>query len=489
MKKEAYLAEISLRVTHILGLYFQANQYVDLERRLIAAAKELNIDYSISGLHEWLSQSHFSNLERHALSAHLTIGETYFFREKPALDLFVQQIIPNLIEQRRGKNQQIKIWSAGCSSGEEPYTLAILLKEHFPELNDWDVRILATDISPISIKKALLGEYTDWSFRETSAVVKHTYFTQAGANWRIDPELKKRITFTYLNLSENSYPSSITHTDEMDVIFCRNVLMYFTPEVIKEVSARFNASLCENGWLITSQVELNEDYFSMFERVHCCNGIFYQKTNKPAAKVKRPLTPPPQNDPVVRTKKKEINTSTVRIKKAAPAIKPPKKEQSEAEDPDELFQNGQYIRCIDSCLHLISQGKLTHTLFSILVKSYANSGLLWDGEKAIAKIMETNTATPEMCYIYASLLNEQNELAQTEVYLKKAIYLNHKHILSHLMLGNVFQKNGKKALAIKQYETTLGLLNECDETVIVPDSEGITTGRIKELVEQILNKL
>ena len=102
--------------------------------------------------------------------------------------------------------------------------------------------------------------------------------------------------------------------------------------------------------------------------------------------------------------------------------------------------------------------------------------------------MDTHPATPEMYYIYANLLNEQNNIEQTELSLKKAIYLNHKHVLSHLMLGNVFKKNGKSNLAIKHFETTIGLLSEYNENEIVPESEGMTAGRIKELTEQIINR-
>lgn len=490
MNKKDYLPEISIRITELFGLNFPENQHVDLQRRLIAAAKELKYDSTISAIFEWLSKPKFSNLELKTITGHLTTGETYFFREKPALELFVHQIIPKLVQHRRGNNEQIRIWCAGCSSGEEPYTLAILLKEHFPELNDWKINILATDISHDAIQKALLGEYTDWSFRETEPALKNKYFTPSGKKWRIVPELKKMVTFSYLNLSQSSYPSSITDTEEVDVLFCRNVMMYFTPQVIQEVSARFKDALCENGWLITSQVELNDAYFSNFERINYNNGIFYQKTDKP---LMRPIENNSSKLPVrtiqILGKKIEPKKNIERIGKAAPSKKLSEKAQADSEDPFDLFQKGQYLRCIEHCLHSISNKKMTNNLFSILVHSYANSGLLTDGEKVIAKIMETNHATPEMYYIYATFLNEQHNLEKTEQNLKKAIYLNHKHVLSHLMLGNVFKKNGKRNLAIKHYETTLALLSEYNENEIVPESEGMTAGRIKELTEQIINQI
>jgi len=493
MKEEDYLSKISIRIAEIFGLQFQLNQYIDMERRLLAAAKDLKIDNHISGIHEWLSMSHFSNIELNTLSTHLTIGETYFFREKPAFELFIHQIIPELIKQRRGKNEQIKIWSAGCSSGEEPYTLAIILKEHFPELNDWNVKILATDISQIAIQKALVGEYTDWSFREIEPAIKNKYFTPSKKNWSIIPEIKKMVNFSYLNLSENTYPSTLTDTENMDVVFCRNVMMYFIPQVIKDVSARFHESLNENGWLITSQVELNDAYFSNFERVNYSNGLFYQKTNKAFEAINRPIVNKAKSLPVNLKKKvikkAEIVKTVDYIGKTSLENKPPEKKHAEEVEPVSLFQKGHYLRCIDKCLHNISHGILSNDIFSILVKSYANLGLMSEGEKIIDKIINTNHATPEMYYIYASLLNEQSKLEQTEVNLKKAIYLNHTHVLSHLMLGNVYQKKGVNNLALKHFKTTINLLSEYNDNEIVPESDGITAGRIKELTEQIIMKL
>jgi len=493
MKEDNYLSKISLRITEIFGLQFQFNQYVDMERRLIAAANDLKKNPSISTIFEWLSKSHFSIHELHTLSTHLTIGETYFFREKPALELLIHQIIPELIKQRRGKNNQLKIWSAGCSSGEEPYTLAILLKEHFPELNDWNVKILATDISPLAIQKALQGEYTDWSFREIEPAIKDKYFTPSKKNWSIIPEIKKMVTFSYLNLSENSYPSIHTDTNDIDVVFCRNVMMYFTPQVINDVSARFHDSLNDNGWLITSQVELNDTYFSNFVRVNYCNGLFYQKTKKTDEVIIKPVVNNVRILPVTikkREAKKVVFEETVdRIGKSLLDAKSHEKIYSKEIEPVELFVKGHYLQCIDMCLHFITLGKISNEIFSILVKSYANLGLMSEGEKVIDKIINTNRATPEMYYIYASLLNEQNELEQTEVNLKKAIYLNHKHVLSHLMLGNVYQTKGVMKMAIKHFETTMVLLEEYRDQEVIPQSEGITAGRIKELTEQLIRKL
>jgi len=493
MNHEDYLIEISHKIIGIFGLNFQSNQLKDMERRILAAAKDLKLETDIHHISDWLSKPEFSNLEINTLSAHLTIGETYFFREKPSLDIFIQRILPELIEQRRNKDRRIRIWSAGCSSGEEPYTIAILIKEHFPELADWNIEILATDISPNAIQKALNGEYTEWSFRETTEFIKNKYFTRSGRNWSILPEIKKMVTFSYLNISRNSYPSSLTNTEEIDVIFCRNVMMYFTPEVIKEVSARFKNSLLENGWLITSQVELNDEYFSNFERVNYLNGIFYQKTNILNKQVKNRLDPIPDHIEALakryEIKKTEIKKFEHKIEKSRIKAKEQQKSDYTEMELENQFQKGQYQICIENCMHTISNKKINNKIFTLLIKSYANSGNLMESVSDIAKVMGNNSTTPEMYYLYASLLNEKNDIQTTEVMLKRAIYLDHKHVLSHLMLGEIFLKTDKKQLAIKHYGTVIDILDEYSNDDIVPESDGLTAGRIKAFAVSLINNL
>jgi chemotaxis protein methyltransferase CheR len=494
MNHEEHLNEISQNIIKLLGINFQANQFPDMERRMKAAAKELAIDVSVSNISDWLSKSNFSTLELNTLSAHLTINETYFFREKPALDLFQQRIIPELIEQRRGKNEQLRIWSAGCSSGEEPYSLAMILQYYFPELKTWDITILATDISPTAIQKALHGEYTDWSFRDTEDTLKNKYFTSTGKNWKIASEIKKMVTFSYLNLSKNAYPSSLTNTDNMDVIFCRNVMMYFTPQVIHEVSSRFRSAIIDDGWFITSQVELNDEYFGNFERVNYNNGIFYQKSLPKKAVVK---TQNVRINPISSIKREKKVEKTITPKKSIifttgkhdQITKPTAEKHRKTQNPAEFYEKGEYQQCIECCLQNVENENLSKEVFSLLVKSFANSGKLNEGEKTIQKIISNQSATAEMYYIYASYLNEQSDNHQSELLLKKAIYLNHKHVLSHLMLGDLFLKKEKNNMAVKHYETVIALLDQYHENELVPDSDGLTAGRIKALAESVIINL
>src|SRR4030042_1729777 len=127
--------------------------------------------------------------------------------------------------------KRLRFWSAGCSTGEEPFSLAILLDKLIPDLKDWNVTILATDINTGAIRKAEEGTYSDWSFRDNPPWFKEHYFEKVdGSHHRLLPRIRKIVTFWYLHLSEDHYPALQNNTNAMDFIFCRNVLMDFAPD-------------------------------------------------------------------------------------------------------------------------------------------------------------------------------------------------------------------------------------------------------------------
>ena len=214
------------------------------------------------------------------LVSHLTIGETYFFRDKNCFETLQTHILPTLINSRQGREQRLRVWCAGSSTGEEPYTVAILLQRMIADLAEWNITILATDINPASLRKGAHGEYGDWSFRDTPHWVKEKYFTASSDGRRmISDTIRKMVAFVPLNLAQDSYPSLSNNTNAMDLIFCRNVLMYFAPEQIRKVIDKFRHSLVDGGWLIVSPCETSHDLFTEFSTVQLNNMILYRKND------------------------------------------------------------------------------------------------------------------------------------------------------------------------------------------------------------------
>ena len=192
----------------------------------------------------------------------LTINVSEFFRNKKRWDVLKDRIIPELLH----KKSRISIWSAACSSGEEPYSLAIIFNEYFPDVN---VDILATDIDEIALEKARQGKYTEQSLKEMPRQLIQKYFTKSEDLYTIQPSLKNRITFKKHNLLADRYPMNI------DLIVCRNVLIYFTDEAKEQIYQGFNQSLREGGVLFvgsTEQIFTPEKY-----NLKLLDTFFYQK--------------------------------------------------------------------------------------------------------------------------------------------------------------------------------------------------------------------
>ena len=190
------LSRISELVSALMGLHFPEGRYIDLERGIESASIDFGFDNNIEEFIKWLTSSALTKSHIETLASHLTVGETYFFREKRSFEVLERDILPDLIQSKDGGERRLRIWSAGCSTGEEPYSIAILLNRMIPDLKDWNITILATDINSRVLKKASEGVYTDWSFRDTPPWIKEGYFkkTEEGV-YKILPRIRKMVTF------------------------------------------------------------------------------------------------------------------------------------------------------------------------------------------------------------------------------------------------------------------------------------------------------
>ncbi len=271
------LSELSRLVEMCMGLHFPKERHGDLERHICSAARECGYE-DVESFIQWLLSSPSSHDQIETLARHLTIGETYFFRDMGSFNALREQVLPELIRSRRGTNQRLRIWSVGCSTGEEAYSIAILLDKMVPDLKDWNITILATDINPDSLNKAAEGVYRDWSFRDTPRWVKEEYFTKTADGFEVLSRIREMVTFAHHNLAADQYPALTNNTSAMDVIFCRNVLMYFSRERALQVVPRLSRCLMDDGWLITSPVESSLAKPPLFEGVAFPGATFYKKT-------------------------------------------------------------------------------------------------------------------------------------------------------------------------------------------------------------------
>lgn len=228
---------------------------------------------------------HLSSKGRHTeledFIASLTIGETHFFRNRPQFDALERHVLPDLI-RHRSQERRLRIWSAGCSSGEEPYSLAILLDRMLPGINAWNISILGTDIDRDALKKACRGIYRPWSFREVPPDIQSRYFIRRGEDLELVPLIRRMVSFEYLNLVDDAYPSLVTNTNAMDLVVCRNVLIYFREPTARLVIARLHRSMADRGWLLMGHAEPSQWLSDRFSVQNFPGAVAYLKSNESA---------------------------------------------------------------------------------------------------------------------------------------------------------------------------------------------------------------
>lgn len=253
------------------GLRFAESSKYLIQKRLSPRAQELSFD-SFQKYFYFLQYDPRSAAEFDHIFDLVTTNETYFFREPAQLHAFVEEIVPELLAEKQVK--KIRIWSAGCSSGEEPYTIAMLLAEsgHFEQAS---FEIFASDINQQVLTKARKGLYRDNAFRATSPELRERYFVKEGEGlWRISDQIKNKVSFGRLNLYDSSRVSLLGY---LDVIFCRNVIIYFDDQSKKLVIDNFYGRLNQGGYLLLGHSESLISLSSQFKLKHLKNDMVYQK--------------------------------------------------------------------------------------------------------------------------------------------------------------------------------------------------------------------
>jgi chemotaxis protein methyltransferase CheR len=233
------------------GIAFGEDTRFLLERRVARRMRELSVT-SLSAYQFELRNESRRDGELAALIDEITTNETYFFRERSQLRSLVAEILPEALVARRERGGgPVSVWSAGCSSGEEPYSIVILAREagFDPER---DLRVYATDISRRMMKRARAGAYRETSFRETEPALREKYFEEKDGTWTVSDAVKKCVDFIHLNLLDRS---RIALLGSMDVILCRNVMIYFDPDTKRDVIATFEQKLRPGGHLLLGHSE------------------------------------------------------------------------------------------------------------------------------------------------------------------------------------------------------------------------------------------
>ncbi|MBM2833076.1 MAG: hypothetical protein HW406_237 [Candidatus Brocadiaceae bacterium] len=421
----------------------------------------------------------------------ILIKETFFFRDDKQLKVLVKNILPELI--KRKKEKEIKIWSAGCATGEEPYSIAMAIMEsHLPD--DINVSIYAADISEGALKRAKEGIYNKNSMRAVDSALLNKYFTQKDGWYYLNDRVKQLVLFDSVNLIDPYFP---IEGNSFDIIFCKNVIIYFRLDTVKTVIRRFYNALADRGCLFVGHSESLGQISGDFE-LEEVSGIFvYRKDGRtrdvPATKwfeqkekaVNRMVfayqkMPPPLKGEV--SQKITHTTQAVRGKVVPQEIDLKRKRNlSEWIKKGVQPSDGNYEAVLEDIEEVLQQEPKNMDAHLLAGKIYANMGLY---DKALRKsmdVLEVNDLSSDAYLLIGGIYYKIGEKEKAISSFKKAIYLDNNSILSHYYLGNLYKDANLIVQAIKEYKNVIHMFETTSENEERLVSEVFTVKQLKEI--------
>jgi chemotaxis protein methyltransferase CheR len=466
------LGRLAQLATSMTGLEFPECRLPDLAR----AVRETIVQFSLArceDLYRLLIDAQPDHPVARAFISHLTIGETHFFRNQPQFEALAATILPEIIEQRRSQ-RRLRIWSAACATGEEPYSIAILLDRLLPTPAEWEISILATDIDHQALERAQHGLYGAWSFRQVDEELRTRYFTQQGRFYELAPTIRRRVTFAPLNLVEATYPSLLNNTAQMDLILCRNVLIYFSPRTTRGVVDRLYLALRAGGWLLVGHAEPSQEIFARYATINLPATVAYRRPYEedcaPAAPchqlsarkiAETPVRPMDDAQPL-RLDERPATSPTAPPKQEWPA-QPAQRQPLPALIP-----------------HQQGEGAAAYAA----AREYAERRQWAAAEQWIGRALEQTPLLAAAHALHALLLLEAGCIEAAITAARRGIYADPNYVAGHLLLAQLYRHGGDGRRADAAQRSACTLLRQYAVDAVVPDTDGATAAQLLASMEQ-----
>jgi chemotaxis protein methyltransferase CheR len=469
------------------GLHFNQNNQRILVRGLVRRTQALRVE-SMQAYYEYLTASSENYDELNKLVGLLTIGETSFFRYRSHREALLHYVFPRLIEKNR-QTCRLRIWSAGCSTGEEPYSMAILLLEHFPELVGWDIQILATDINKRALRHARGAVYSERSLRMMEQPLRDRYFAKSDSYYSASNIMRSMVRFDYLNLQTDPFP------EELDLLFCRNVLIYFEIETIRSIVKQFSSSLKPGGYLFMGHSETMQNVSDRFQRHHQHNAFFYQLKKGTTHTQQAPQLPARKSEPPASkdtTKKKpKVITASVQAR----AMGSEEAAEKHTQDAAQLYQ-----RAVSAFEH--ERFKEAEKLFDQLLQRepqnpraligkgllLANQGAYSDARLLCARAVKEDDLLPEAYLLRGLILDMEGLEKRALVEYQKVLWLEPDFVMAHYLSAKVHGNLKDKEKRRRSLRNTIRSLEQYNEQGNVPFSGGLSRSVFLEIAHKELTE-
>jgi chemotaxis protein methyltransferase CheR len=375
----------------------------------------------------FLADGEKGEAELETLIAQLTIGETSFFRDEAAFLGIRDTILPDIL-QRNDSTRQLRIWSAGCSTGAEPYSLAILLSQQLASRADgWQIDIHATDLNRDCLIHAAQGKFRKWALRCTSDAVRRECFSsEDGLIWTIHPRYKQWISFHHMNLVEDALVTPWPEDTQFDLILCRNVMIYFSAEARSRLVGQLHQSLNDSGWLVVGASEQSLVDYAIFRTVRAKGVSFYQRTKHPPGQPDPPAEP---EAPLAGLPSKTPPTTMERLRALA--------------DRGDWQAAAEYSR----------------------------------------KMLKEDRLNPGAHFYQALIFENLGIEEESQRSLRQAIYLDRNFALAHYHLGLILKRQQQTGAAVRSFGNVLNVLAGKPDDAIVREGSGITVTGLIELAK------
>jgi chemotaxis protein methyltransferase CheR len=518
---EARIAEL---VRERAGLTFSAERRGEVEAAIRRAARRRG-HADAAGLAASLDND---TAAREELVAELTIGETYFLRDRQQFDLLRRELVPRLLAGRAA-DRCVRAWSAGCASGEEPYSLAMLFADADAATQ---VEVFGTDIARKRLEDARRAIYSRWSLRGVDESVVRRWFTPRGRYYELDRALRERVDFRYLNLAEDAFPSLSTGIWGMDLVLCRNVLIYFDRPTVARVARRLLDSLSETGWLLLGASDPPLTELVECDVVITDAGLAYRRPGAgsdgvgpattalpgsawPGATWETDASGEPGAAHAAADAYASADMSVADVQGNAADVHAPdahaadvhaadvhKADVHEADvhadaapaddlhqaeaHADRALQRAWQRRDFDAvrveARALVSAGEAGEVVWVCWLRALANQGALQEAGEVAARALEAHPHSAELMYLSAVLQLQAGRSAAAAALARRALYLDRTLVVAHLALADAHQRSGDIPGALRSLRNAALQLSRMPAEAAVPASDGESAGRMAELV-------
>ncbi len=443
-----------------------------------------------------------------SLARELTVGETYFFRHVDQFNALRDIAIPERLSAR-AMSRTLRLLSAGCATGEEPYSLAIVLRERGPEPG-FDVSVQGLELNPDSLAKAAAGVYSPWSLRETPADVRERWFTREGRDFRLARTICDSVRFTQHNLIVDA--PHLLSPGSLDVIFCRNVLMYFTQAHAAAIVERFARALAPGGFLFLGHAETLRGLSHSFHLRHTHNTFYYQRrdgADRPdddsalqwSANQASVATPAqgdwvgPWLDTVARSSERirELRDGGAAHAPATPAPPsesyPPAPDESGLQQPLELLRSDRFADALQAMHRLSSSEKADPAALLLRAALLTHQGELTEAEQTCRELLRRDDLNAGAHYLLALCSERRDQLPAAVEHGLTAAYLDPDFAMPHLHLGLMARRRLDTDTARRELSHALTLLEREDASRLLLFGGGFTRGTLLSLCRSELANL